>query len=67
VKHCLKGIVMKQQKNLEAAFVLLKEAVEALRPLSLNGCDDDLALFVQCLKCELSIHKALLDGESHKS
>ena len=28
---------MKQQKNLEAAFALLKEAVEALRPLSLNG------------------------------
>jgi len=58
---------MKQQKNLEAAFALLKEAVEALRPLSLNDCDDDLALFVQCLKCELSIHKALLDEESHKS
>ena len=52
---------MKQQKNLEVAFALLKEAVEALRPLSLNGCDDDLELFVQCLKCELSIHKALLD------
>ena len=55
---------MKQQKNLEVAFALLKEAVEVLRPLSLNGCDEDLALFVQCLKCELSIHKALLDEKS---
>ena len=64
MKHCLKGIAMKQQKNLEVAFALLKEAVEVLRPLSLNGCDEDLALFVQCLKCELSIHKALLDEKS---
>lgn len=54
---------MKQQENLVAAVALLKQAVEELRPLSLNGCVDDRKLFVQCLLCELSIQRALLDSE----
>lgn len=58
---------MKQQKNVEAAFALLKEAVRELRPLSLSGSDADIELFLLCLKCELSLHKALVGADRSNS
>lgn len=55
---------MKRQESVEVAFALVVEAVQALRPLLLNGNDDDLSLFLLCLNCETRLRNAMYDNNS---
>lgn len=58
---------MKRQESLEVALTRLKEAVAALRPLSLNDFDEGKELLLQCVKCELAAHKLLVSNMVQES
>ncbi|ANB27208.1 hypothetical protein A6F57_19710 [Alteromonas stellipolaris] len=53
---------MKKQENLEIALALIKETVDTMRPFSLGGDSIERQLFYQCLDCELSIHRYMVQN-----